>query len=70
MYSYHRNSWYFRQGLDDYLSLIEAHPKTFAWRMRQKVGTRKIWYNEVEEKERGTLAEYLIRKRTEKTTKT
>jgi len=44
------------------LSMIETEPKSFKWNMRQKVGTKMIWYNEVEEKERGTLAEYLINK--------
>ena len=47
------------------LAMIEAEPKSFKWRMRQKVGTKSIWYNEVEEKERGTLAEYLIKKNQE-----
>jgi len=44
------------------LSMIETKPKSFKWKMRQKIGTKSIWYNEVEEKERGTLAEYLIKK--------
>jgi hypothetical protein len=48
------------------LSMIEAQTKSLKWRMREKVGTKSIWYNEVEEKERGTLAEYLIKKNQEK----
>lgn len=31
---------------------IENVPKTLRWRLRAKVGTSKIWYNEVEEVER------------------
>jgi hypothetical protein len=48
------------------LSMIEAQPKSLKWRMRQRVGTKTIWYNEVEEKERGTLAEYLTKKNEER----
>lgn len=47
------------------LSVIEAQPKSVKWRFRQKVGTKSIWYNEVEEKERGALAEYLMKKNQE-----
>ncbi len=28
---------------------IDAVPKSFGWRMREKVGTKKKWYNDVEE---------------------
>ena len=44
------------------LSMIEKEPKSFKWKMRQKIGTKTIWYNEVEEKDRGTLAQYLNEK--------
>ncbi|HKM51163.1 MAG TPA: hypothetical protein VJZ75_08295 [Candidatus Bathyarchaeia archaeon] len=44
------------------LSMIDTEPKSFKWKMRQKIGTKTRWYSEVEEKERGTLAEYLINK--------
>ena len=43
-------------------AMIETLPKSFKWKMRQKIGTKTLWYNEVEEKERGTLAEYMINK--------
>jgi hypothetical protein len=38
--------------LDTLLAAIESHPKSFGWKMRAKVGTKKKWYNEVEEVER------------------
>ena len=38
--------------ISDLLTLIENAPKSFKWKMRAKVGTRKIWYQEVSEKER------------------
>jgi len=53
----------FKARTQQLLSEIETAPKSFKWRMRQKVGKRAIWYNEVEEKERGALAEYLINKK-------
>lgn len=28
---------------------IEQYPKTFQWKMRARIGTKKKWYNEVEE---------------------
>lgn len=44
--------------LDALLATIEAEPKSFAWKMRARVGTKKKWYNEVEEVERAAhLAE-------------
>ncbi|HUK28925.1 MAG TPA: hypothetical protein VLV31_10910 [Candidatus Acidoferrales bacterium] len=44
--------------LDALLAAIEAQPKSFGWKMRAKVGTKKKWYNEVEEVERAShLAE-------------
>jgi hypothetical protein len=33
--------------VDRVLSVIENEPKTFKWKMRAKTGTRKLWYNEV-----------------------
>jgi hypothetical protein len=31
------------------LSAIEAEPKTSRWRFRARIGTKKKWYNDVEE---------------------
>ena len=31
------------------LSIIESEPKTSRWRFRARIGTRKKWYNDVEE---------------------
>jgi hypothetical protein len=56
----------FQARIGQLLSMVEAQPKSLKWRMRQKVGTKRIWYNEVEEKERGTLAEYLMKKNEER----
>ena len=53
--------------IDQILSTVEKEPKSMKWKMRQKVGTKKIWYNEVEEKGRGTLADYLMNKNVMKT---
>ena len=33
------------------LERIEKEPKTFAWKMRAKIGTKKKWYNPVERPE-------------------
>ena len=33
------------------LTAIEAEPKTLAWRIRDKVGERKQWWQDVDEKE-------------------
>ena len=52
----------FQTRTDKLLTMIEREPKTMKWKMRQKVGTKTLWYNEVEEKERGTLAEYMLNK--------
>jgi hypothetical protein len=44
--------------LDALLTAIEDQPKSFGWKVRAKVGTKKKWYNEVEEVERAAhLAE-------------
>lgn len=55
----------FQARTEQLLVMIEAQPKSLKWRMREKVGTKTIWYNEVEEKERGMLAEYLMKKNKE-----
>jgi hypothetical protein len=34
------------------IDAIEKAPKTFGWKMRSKVGTRSLWYQEVSEKGR------------------
>jgi hypothetical protein len=33
------------------LEIIEREPKTFGWKMRAKIGTKKTWYNHVERPE-------------------
>ena len=43
--------------IDELLGMIEAEPKSLAWKLRSKVGTKKQWYNDVEEVER---AEHLM----------
>ena len=44
------------------IARLEKEPKSTRWKMREKVGTRKLWYTEVEEQQRGSLAEYLTNK--------
>ncbi|MCP4328596.1 MAG: hypothetical protein GY791_09200 [Alphaproteobacteria bacterium] len=39
-----------RARIDDLLNLIESAPKSLKWKVRAKVGTRKLWYQEVTEK--------------------
>ncbi len=43
--------------IDELLWLIENEPKGLSWKLRAKVGTKKQWYNDVEEVER---AEHLM----------
>jgi hypothetical protein len=31
------------------LQFIEKEPKSMRWKLRAKIGTRKKWYNDVEE---------------------
>ena len=38
--------------IEKLLQAIEQVPKTLKWKLRARVGTSKIWYNEVEEVER------------------
>jgi hypothetical protein len=38
--------------IEKLLQAIENVPKTLRWKLRARVGTSKIWYNEVEEVER------------------
>jgi hypothetical protein len=38
-----------KQKLHEILRVIEEYPKTLKWRMRSKIGTKKKWYQEVEE---------------------
>jgi len=40
-----------QDGVHGLLSLIEAEPKSTRWRMRGKVGERKQWWQDVDEKE-------------------
>ena len=48
--SYGNNLGIAFQIIDDLLDLIEAAPKSMKWKVRAKVGTRKLWYQEVTEK--------------------
>ncbi len=41
-----------RGRIDDLLARIEAAPKSIGWKLRSKIGTRKLWYQEVAEKTR------------------
>lgn len=43
--------------IDELLTMIEKEPKSLGWKLRAKVGTKKQWYNDVEEVER---AEHLM----------
>ena len=43
--------------IDELLDLIGKEPKSVGWKLRAKVGTKKQWYNDVEEVER---AEHLM----------
>jgi hypothetical protein len=38
--------------IENLIQVIESKEKTFAWRMRAKIGEKKKWYREVEEVER------------------
>jgi len=38
--------------IDNLLTALEQEPKSFKWKMRAKLGPKKIWYQEVEEVER------------------
>ncbi|MHA1582977.1 MAG: hypothetical protein ACTSYM_10870 [Candidatus Baldrarchaeia archaeon] len=35
--------------IDKLLNIIEKEPKSLGWKMRAKIGTKKIWYRKVEE---------------------
>jgi len=35
--------------IDKLLDIIEKEPKSLGWKMRAKIGTKKIWYRKVEE---------------------
>ena len=37
------------ETIDRLLDLIEKEPKSMKWKIRAKVGTKKIWYEEVED---------------------
>ena len=39
-----------RSRIRDLLDAIEAAPKSMMWKVRAKIGTRRIWYQEVTEK--------------------
>ncbi|MFH0917363.1 MAG: hypothetical protein V1912_13090, partial [bacterium] len=38
--------------IDELLFMIDKEPKSLGWKLRAKVGTKKQWYNDVEEVER------------------
>jgi hypothetical protein len=40
-----------REGIGQLLARIDAEPKSLAWRMRDKIGERKQWWQDVDEKE-------------------
>jgi len=48
--------------VDNMLSRFDEEPKSMKWKMREKVGTKRIWYREVEEVAMGSLTEYLMKK--------
>lgn len=39
-----------RRRVDELLQRIEDMPKSLGWKLRSKIGTRKIWYQQVSEK--------------------
>jgi hypothetical protein len=39
-----------RSRIDELLRVLDEAPKTLGWKMRAKIGTRRIWYQEVSEK--------------------
>lgn len=39
------------EGVRQLLAVIDAEPKSLAWRMRNKIGERKQWWQDVDEKE-------------------
>jgi hypothetical protein len=39
-----------RSRIDELINLIEASPKSLKWKLRARVGTKKLWYQEVSEK--------------------
>lgn len=38
-----------KERIDKILNYIERQPKTLSWKLRAKIGTKKQWYNEVED---------------------
>jgi len=48
--------------VDNMLSRFNEEPKSMKWKMRERVGTKRIWYREVEEVAMGSLTEYLMKK--------
>ena len=52
------------------LTTIEKAPKSTKWKMREKIGTKKLWYNEVEEVAVGAVTEYIMKKNAEQKEKT
>ena len=47
-----RESTVIRDRVSDLLDRIENAPKSLKWKIRAKIGTRRIWYQEVSEKSR------------------
>jgi hypothetical protein len=48
--------------VDGMLSRFDEEPKSMKWKMRERVGTKRIWYKEVEEVAMGSLTEYLMKR--------
>jgi hypothetical protein len=55
-----------RSKIENMVARLKDEPKSMKWKIREKVGTKKIWYTEVEEQQRGSLAEYLTNQSKEK----
>jgi hypothetical protein len=46
-----QNNEQVHEGVRRLLAVIDAEPKTLGWRMRDKIGERKQWWQDVDEKE-------------------
>jgi hypothetical protein len=41
-----------RSKVSETVEFLDRHPKTLRWKLRSRIGTRKQWYRDVEEKQR------------------
>jgi len=48
--------------VESVLARLDEEPKSMKWKMRERVGTKRRWYREVEEVATGPLTEYLMKK--------